>query len=307
MGFLKRQLFWPSGFVRPRGGSHEASGALKRTPPETRRAGSRSHDETLGFERSRTHQAHRRGGEMRCLWLALAAATAAAFELAGFGLDVGTGLLTLTFDEAVQSKTLNASALVLQSNLTSARTPMESFRLTGHLEDVFPHSNASETAHAPERTPRRARRSFPTGAPASTLDRRKTSSTTGFVSLRRLASRTFETREDVLAGRRGLGRRRGAPRKLPGAQVRRAPRGRPSGGALPRDARDGAGRDVSNRGRQRGAKRGRRLVGAGRDARVPRGSPEDPAARRRSAETRRRAGTRGASRRTPRTRRPRRS
>lgn len=85
---------------------------------------------------------------MRCLWLALAAATAAAFELAGFGLDVGTGLLTLTFDEAVQSKTLNASALVLQSNLTSARKPMERFRLTGHLEDVFPHSNASETAHA---------------------------------------------------------------------------------------------------------------------------------------------------------------
>ena len=153
---------------------------------------------------------------MRCLWLALAAATAAAFELAGFGLDVGTGLLTLTFDEAVQSKTLNASALVLQSNLTSARTPMESFRLTGHLEDVFPHSNASETAHAPERTPRRARRSFPTGAPASTLDRRKTSSTTGFVSLRRLASRTFETREDVLAGRRGLGRRRGGAAETSG-------------------------------------------------------------------------------------------
>ena len=245
---------------------------------------------------------------MRCLWLALAAATAAAFELAGFGLDVGTGLLTLTFDEAVQSKTLNASALVLQSNLTSARKPMERFRLTGHLEDVFPHSNASETAHAPERKPRRARRSFPTGAPAGTLDRRKTSSTTGFVSLRRLASRTPLRRERTSSpDGAGSGGAAGAPRKLPGAQVRRAPRGRPSGGALPRDARDGAGRDVSHRGRQRGAKRGRRLVGAGRDARVPRGSPEDPAARRRSAETRRRAGTRGASRRTPRTRRPRRS
>ena len=43
---------------------------------------------------------------MRQLWAAALVATAAAFELASFTYSAGEGLITLTFDEAVQSRTL---------------------------------------------------------------------------------------------------------------------------------------------------------------------------------------------------------
>lgn len=66
----------------------------------------------------------------RLLWAALAA-TGAAFELVAFTYSAGEGLLTLTFDGAVQSRTLNASCLVLQSNATAERAPLERHRLRG--------------------------------------------------------------------------------------------------------------------------------------------------------------------------------
>ena len=68
---------------------------------------------------------------MRQLWAAALVATAAAFELASFTYSAGEGLITLTFDEAVQSRTLNASGIVLQSNATAERAPMQRFRLRG--------------------------------------------------------------------------------------------------------------------------------------------------------------------------------
>ena len=68
---------------------------------------------------------------MRQLWAAALVATAAACELASFTYSAGEGLITLTFDEAVQSRTLNASGIVLQSNATAERAPMQRFRLRG--------------------------------------------------------------------------------------------------------------------------------------------------------------------------------
>ena len=65
------------------------------------------------------------------LWAAALLASAAAFELASFTYSAGEGLITLTFDEAVQSRTLNASAIMLMSNATAERAPMQRFRLRG--------------------------------------------------------------------------------------------------------------------------------------------------------------------------------
>ena len=65
-----------------------------------------------------------------------------ALSLTGFDLDMYSGLLSLVFDAAVQSGTLNVSAVQLQSNLTSAE---ERYRLTDVTEGVFPASNTSKT------------------------------------------------------------------------------------------------------------------------------------------------------------------
>ena len=76
------------------------------------------------------------------LWMLLLTPATSAPSLSWFDLDMGSGLLTLTFSEAVQSATLNATAVQFQDNLTSAKSR---YRLTGVTEGVFEESNASET------------------------------------------------------------------------------------------------------------------------------------------------------------------
>lgn len=71
-------------------------------------------------------------------------AAVAALSLSRFELDLSSGLLTLVFDAAVQSATINASCVHLQSNLTRAT---ERYRLTGATEGVFATSNTSDTVN----------------------------------------------------------------------------------------------------------------------------------------------------------------